>query len=242
MKTFVRYVLATLAVTLAACSPKGGIGGFWKDADISSLKSDFDGAKEHFTEFAELTLKAPSEEAGKALDVLFDRLAADETAYYVYEEWCEGAFYNILSPYRNAVLFEHIAARVEADGIMADESARIQALRRYNSLNLKGQPITLPEDLTLPGGEPLEYPSGEEVTVLVINPSCRSCLPALRALAGAPGRHIAICFGTREVPSVPGWDYCHTADIRRFFDTEAAPFWFAADAGGTVTIPCSPVE
>lgn len=242
MKAFIRYTLAVLALTLAACSPKSGISRFWNDADISALESDFDGAKKRFTEFAELSLKAPSEEAGRALDVLFDRLAADEVAYYVYEEWCEGAFYNLLSPYRNAALFEHVAARVEADGIMTDELPRIQSLRRYNSLNLKGQQITLPDDLTLPDGQPLEYPAGEEVTVLVINPSCRSCLPALRTLADAPGRHIAICFGTREVPSVPGWEYCHTAEIRRFFDTEAAPFWFAADAGGTVTIPCSPVE
>ena len=242
MKTFIRYTIAVLAVMLAACSPKSGLSSFWKDVDVSAVKSDFDGAKKRFTEFAELSLKAPSEEAGKALDVLFDRLAADEVAYYVYEEWCEGAFYNLLSPYRNAALFEHVAARVEADGIMTDELPRIQSLRRYNSLNLKGQQITLPDDLTLPDGKPLEYPAGEEVTVLVINPSCRSCLPALRTLADAPGRHIAICFGTREVPSVPGWEYCHTAEIRRFFDTEAAPFWFAADAGGTVTIPCSPVE
>ena len=242
MKPIVRSVLAALSVLLSACAPKSGISGFWKDADVAAVKSDFDGAKERFTEFAELSLNAPAEEAEKALDVLFDRLAADEVAYYVYEEWCEGAFYNIFSPYRNAGLFEHIAARIEDDGIMADDIERIRLLRHYNSLNLKGQPISLPEDLTRPDGEPVEFPGGEEITVLVLNPSCRSCAAALKALAGTPGRHIAICFGSREVPSVPGWEYCFSAGIRRFFDTEAAPFWLAADADGTVTVPCSPVE
>ncbi len=242
MKPIVTSVLAALSILLSACSPKSGISSFWNNADISAVKSDFDGAREHFTEFAELTLRAPSEEAEKAIDVLFDRLAADEVAYYVYEEWCEGAFYNILSPYRNAALFEHIASRIEDDGILTDGLERVRSLRRYNSLNLKGQPISLPKDLTRPGGETVELPGGEELTVLVLNPSCRSCSAALKALADAPGRHIAICFGSREVPSVPGWEYCFTSDIRRFFDTEAAPFWLAADADGTVTIPCSPVE
>lgn len=242
MKPFIKYTLAVLVLMLAACTANNNISNFWKDADIAALESDFDGAKKRFTEFAELTLKAPAGDAEKALDVLFDRLAADEVAYYVYAEWCEGAFYNILSPYHDNGLFEHVAARIEADGIITDGIERIRSVRRYNSLNLKGQQIALPEDLTLPDGGPVVFPGGEELTVLVLNPSCRSCAPALKALAGAPGRHIAICFGSREVPSVPGWEYCFSADIRRFFDTEAAPFWLAADADGTVTIPCSPVE
>ena len=240
MKRFVPYLFTLLSLLLPGCSGGGRIASFWDGVDIKVDESNYNEAKDRFIDFAEMALDSPAEKTKQGLDAMFDKLLTDEVAYYVYEEWCEGAFYNIFSPYHNPELFEHVAARLESDGIMPDRLERIKTIRHYNSLNLKGQRCSIPA-LTDAAGIPVELPSGQDAVILVINTGCRTCTSALASLAEKPGRHVAICFGSPAVPDIPGWDYCFAHDIQDYFDTEAAPFWFAIDGEGSVTIPYSAV-
>lgn len=206
--------------------------------DVTVSESNIGEARERFAGFAELAADAPLQEAYAALDDLMRKLAKDEVSYYVYEEWMEAAFYNMHSPTRSAPLFDHIAARIESDGIMKDMLDRVALLRRYNSLNLEGQQCTLPQLFT-PDGTPAEV-SGP-ATVLVVDQTCRTCISALGALASEGGRHLAICASNGDIPSAPGWEYFRAQALSDIFDTAALPFWFAIDASGTVTVPYSPI-
>lgn|GEM_PF-1657823 len=237
----IAYKLTLLLAAALAVSCSGGLAGFWDKGDLSVDRSNYSEQRDHFAEFAELTVGAPEKDVHAALDRMFDRLLADTVSYYVYADWVEAAFYNIYSPTRDAAIFEYATARMLADEIMPDNVEEIEKQRRYNALNLAGASCILPE-LKTPDGEILDVPGGEACIILVINPSCRSCASSLAALAEQPGRHIAICFGSPIVPDSPVWEYCYASDFKSVFDMDAAPFWFAVDAEGTVTTPYSIVH
>ena len=107
---------AVLCLALLAGCRASGVGDFWNTHSIDY--SDIHAAEEQFADFAELTIPAPEEDALAALDVLFDKLKQDTVAYYLYSEWMDGAFYNLLSPCRNATLYGKAVDRMAADGIL----------------------------------------------------------------------------------------------------------------------------
>lgn len=224
-----------LAVLSAGCSHRG-VAAFWDGVDVSVSAENFNAAQERFADFAELAVASPLNESVKGLDALFDRLSGDEVSYYIYEEWIEGAFYTLLSPCRNPDIFDAAAARMLSDGKPGDLQERIASLRHWNSLNREGSACSLPP-LTAPDGTPVEVPGGQDCTVLVVDVSCRTCTAALSSPVYGEGRRIAVCFGGKLLPDVPGWEYCFCPTVRDWFDTESAPFWFTVAADGTVTIP-----
>ena len=232
--------LAILVVLLAGCR-QSGVSAFWDGVDINVSADNYSEAEERFADFAELAVASPTEEALKGLDALFDKLRGNEVSYYIYEEWIEGSFYTILSPCRNAALFDAAAARMQSDGVLTDMEDRIASLRHWNSLNLEGARCSLPP-LTGADGSPVEVPDGQPCTILLVDVSCRSCTAALGGLSGGEGRHIAVCFGGNRAPDAPGWEYCFSRSVREWFDPESAPMYFRVAADGTVTQPYTPAE
>ena len=236
MRWYAPYVAAALLALTSGCTRSGGLASYWDSAQIPVTQSGYAPEADRFATFAELAVQAPEEEWQASLDRLFSLLGSDEVSFYIYEEWIESAFYNVLSPCRSARIFDYAASRILSDGTLTDRLDALAALRRYNSLNLPGSPLTLPP---LQGSP--DIPGGQACTILVVDPSCRTCTASLSTLAGGAGRHIAVCVGPSPAPDVPGWEYYRSPSAASVFDTQAAPFWFATDSLGIVTVPYSPV-
>ncbi len=242
-KTALSAYITVCTVLLSACSSGSGVSAYWNDVDPTVNESNYPAQRDRFAEFAMLASTSEDKESCAALDRLMKKLRKDEVSYYVYSEWIEAAFYSIKSPSHDPVLFEHAADLMINDGMMPDQAGRIERLRYYNSLNLSGQKCTLPALEAADDSAPL-VPGTQGCTILVVDASCRSCIGALSALSGSPGRHIAICFGSPVMPQVPGWEYCTSPDIESVFDIHAAPFYFTVSKDGivqtTYSIPPQP--
>lgn len=108
--------LFPIILALASCG-NAQVKDFWDTHSIDY--SDYRAAEDQFAEFAEQAVAAPVDDACAALDALFDRLCEDEVAYYIYAEWMDAAFYNLLSPCRNAALYSKAVDRIVSDGILS---------------------------------------------------------------------------------------------------------------------------
>ena len=211
---------------LAGCQGQD-IGSFWNTHSIDY--SDIRAAEDQFADFAELAVKAPEEDALAAMDVLFDKLKQDTVAYYVYSDWMDGAFYNLLSPCRSAALYGKAVDRIVEDGVMdlCDCEPFLQK-REWIQYNLVGTPAIVPglsrfEDRTL---------------VLVLDRGCPSCREALETLAADPRwkgvKKLAIGLGYGPEPDIPGWEYLFPENGTTVFDLHMTPIYFVAAADGTV--------
>ena len=228
-----RFAVILLSLALLAGCQVSGVRDFWKDAPL--LDDDISVSENRFADFAELVAKSPEADAIAALDLLFDRLKEDDVAYYVYSDWMEGAFYNLLSPCRSPALFTHAVDRMVADGIMnMDECRPFIQKREWISFNREGREATLPGVV----------PDGKRTLVLVLDLSCPSCREALDKLGEDSRweglRHIAICCGIGPEPSVPGWEYIHPDDASNVFDKRLTPIYFIVDSAGKVEQPYTP--
>lgn len=232
-------VLAGLTLLLAACKDTGNVRNFWNDTDINVTESNFAAMEDQFAQFAELLVKAPKEEAEAALDALMDKLKENEVSYYVFSDWFTMAFHSLLSPCRNPGLYAKCADRLKTDGILNEsEYALFVDLADKDAFNAPGSPCRIP-DITDETGAPVSVIPGVETLFLVLNLDCATCVAALRALSEKPGRHVALCFGHTPAPDIPGWEYYQPKDMDKFFDLDAAPFWFTVDEDGVVNTPYS---
>lgn len=215
-------------VLLSGCQAQG-VRDFWTTHDIDY--TDIAAAEDRFADYAELAVASPQEEALASLDALFDLMKQDEVGYYIYSGWMDAAFYNLLSPCRNAGLYGKAVDRMAADGILsADECKPFLQKKAWVQRNLKGQKADVP------GVE-----VSERTLVLVLNLGCPSCREALDALSASPQwaecRHVAIGCGPGEPPSVPGWEYFFPKNAPEVFDPELTPVYFVVSADGTVEVP-----
>ena len=215
-----------LTALFAGCS-EASIKDYWH---VHSLDySDIEAAEDQFACFAEEAVAAPVEDALDALDVLFDQMKKDEVAYYIYTDWINGAFYNPLSPCRNAILYSKAVERLETDGVLSEsECAPYRQKRTWITYNQAGQPAALPPGIF----------DGRRTLVLILDLSCSSCQDALATLSAAPEwaevRRVAICCGYGPEPDVPGWDYFIPVDATDVFDPKMTPVYFVVSAEGTV--------
>ena len=135
---------AVLCLALLAGCQAAGVGNFWEKHRIDY--TDIRAAEDQFADFAELAAAAPAEEAFAALDDLFDQLKQDTVAYYLYSEWMEGAFYNLLSPCRSAALYGKSVDRIVADGVLTENDyAPYLRRREWIGYNLEGHRLSSPE-------------------------------------------------------------------------------------------------
>ena len=159
-----RIFTAVLCLALLAGCRASGVGEFWNTHSIDY--SDIHAAEEQFADFAELAVAAPEAEALTALDALFDKLKQDTVAYYVYAEWMDGAFYNLLSPCRNPVLYGKAVDRMVADGILTENDyAPYLRRREWIGYNLEGTQAFVPGMSS----------SDARSLVLVLDLGCPSC-------------------------------------------------------------------
>jgi hypothetical protein len=223
--------LSLMILTLTSCHEQG-VRSFWKTHSIDY--SDYQAAENQFADFAEMAVAAPEKEALKALDVLYDQLKKDTVAYYIYSGWMEGAFYNLLSPCRNAPLFAKAVKRMETDGLFCqDECEPYQQKLNWLQYNLLGEKAVVPGMDTF----------GARTLVLVLDLSCPSCRQALETLAEAPQWEgldkVAVGCGRGPRPEVPGWNYLFPENATDVFDPHLTPIYFVVAADGTVEIPYS---
>ncbi|MCR5017670.1 MAG: DUF5106 domain-containing protein [Bacteroidales bacterium] len=185
-----------------------------------------DTAREEFLDFAELAASAPQEDALAALDVLYDKLMEDAVSYYLYNEWADAAFYSVLSPCRNAALYDKIVERMESDGVLsASECEPFQKRRNWIQYNLVNTRATVPGVMIK-----------ERTLVLVVDTGCPSCREALTKLYEKPEfadtRKVAVCCGFGPVPTAPGWEFVNdTSDV---FDISITPVFFVVNPDGMV--------
>lgn len=217
-----------LAALFAGCR-NAGIRDYWRAHSLDY--SDIEAAEDQFARFAEEAVAAPEADAIAALDVLFDQMKKDEVAYYIYSDWLDGAFYNPLSPCRNAALYAKAVERLTTDGILSEsECAPYLQKRTWISYNQKGQPATLPDGIL----------DGRRTLVLILDLSCPSCKEALDTLTASSEwkdvRRVAIGCGYGPRPDVPGWDYYFPEDASSVFDPRLTPVYFVVSAAGTVEI------
>lgn len=189
-------------------------------------------SEDRFADFAELAVNSPREEAVAALDVLFDKLKGDQVAYYIYSEWMEGAFYNLLSPCRSAPLFTHAVDRMVSDGIMTmDECRPYVSKREWISMNLKGSEAVVP-------GVVLD---GTPTLVLVLDLSCPSCREAISKLGSSAEwksyRHVAVCCGMGQDLAASGWEFVRPEGADSVFDIHLTPIYFTVSSSGKVDQP-----
>ena len=204
-----------------------GVRDFWNTHSIDY--SDIHAAEEQFADFAELAASAPDEDALAALDQLFDKLKQDTLAYYVYSEWMDGAFYNLLSPCRSAALYGKAVDRFVADGILSsDECEPFLRRREWIEYNLEGAKAIVP------GLSAFDT----RTMVLVLDLGCPSCREALERLSADPQwdglKKTAIGLGFGPKPEIPGWDYLFPENGTSVFDIHMTPFYFVIAADGTV--------
>lgn len=222
-----RTFIAVLCLALLAGCRASGVGDFWNTHSIDY--SDIRAAEEQFADFAELTIPAPEEDALAALDVLFDKLKQDTVAYYLYSEWMDGAFYNLLSPCRNATLYGKAVDRMAADGILTPNDCEPYLQRReWIQYNLEGTQAVVPGWV----------PTSTRTLVLVLDMSCPSCREALEKLSADPQwngvKKTAVCLGYGPEPAVPGWDYLFPENGSAVFDIHMTPVYFVTAPDGTV--------
>lgn len=204
-----------------------GIGGYWNNCPL--LDNNLSISEERFADFAELAVAAPQADALFAIDALFDRLKQDTVAYYIYSEWMDGAFYNLLSPCRNATLYTRAVDRIVTDAVLSTaECDPFLKKRQWIGYNQPG------ERAVVPG-----YPSFTDRTLaLVLDLSCSSCRQALEKLSSDPQwagiRHLAVCCGDGSYPVIPGWDYIFPENPSAVFDPDLTPIFFIVAADGTV--------
>ena len=216
-----------LCLALLAGCQASGIRGYWNSVPL--LEEDLSVSEDRFAQFAELTASAPEKEALEAIDILFDKLCKDTLAYYIYAEWAESAYYNLLSPCRNAALYSKAVDRMVADRVLT-ESEILPSLqkREWIQYNLKGARATVPGVIIK-----------ERTLVLVLDKGCPSCKEALSGLAEklADTRRIAVCCGYGAVPAVPGWEYVTEKESEAVFDPRMTPIYFVVSPDGTVETP-----
>lgn len=222
-----RTLTAVLCLALLAGCRAPGVGEFWNTHSIDY--SDIHAAEEQFADFAELAVAAPAEEALAAMDVLFDKLKQDTVAYYVYAEWMDGAFYNLLSPCRDATLYGKAVDRMVADGILTENDyAPYLRRREWIGFNREGSTAFVP------GASPFDT----RTLVLVLDLGCPSCREALEKLGADPQwedvRKLAVGLGFGPAPEVPGWEYLFPENGMSVFDIGMTPVYFVAAADGTV--------
>ena len=222
-----KFIIAVLCLALLAGCRASGVGDFWNTHSIDY--SDIHAAEEQFADFAELTIPAPEEDALAALDVLFDKLKQDTVAYYIYSEWMDGAFYNLLSPCRSATLYGKAVDRMAADGVLTPSDCEPYLQRReWIQYNQEGAQAVVPGWV----------PAGVRTLILVLDMGCPSCREALEKLSADPQwvgvKKTAVCLGWGPEPSVPGWDYLFPENGSAVFDIHMTPIYFVAAADGTV--------
>jgi len=203
------------------------VSNFWNTHALDY--SDIDAAQEQFADFAELAVAAPEQDALDAMDVLFDKMKEDPVAYYIYSEWMDGAFYNLLSPCRSAKLYGKAVERMVSDGILTnDEYAPFQQRLEWIQYNLEGSKAFVPGLSQI----------GTRTLFLVLDLGCPSCREALEKLAAEPKwsdiEKKAICLGNGPTPTVPGWEYMTLENASAVFDISMTPIYFVVAADGTV--------
>ena len=222
-----RLTAAILCLALLAGCRAPGVGDFWNTHSIDY--SDIHAAEDQFADFAELAASAPEEDALAALDQLFDRLKQDTVAYYIYSEWMDGAFYNLLSPCRNAALYGKAVERIAGDGILdTNECGPYLQRREWIQYNLEGTKAVVPGWAG----------SDARTLVLVLDLGCPSCREALEKLSADPQwsdvKKLAVGLGYGPEPAVPGWDYLFPEIGPAVFDIRMTPVYFVTAADGTV--------
>lgn len=197
---------------------------FWDRNSIDY--SDVQAAEDQFARFAELAVAASPDDALTSMDVLFDKLKEDPVAYYLYSDWIDAAFYNLLSPCRNAAIYSKAVERIVKDGILSesDYAPYIQK-RDWIQYNQPGREATVP-GLSL---------KGQRTMVLVLDQSCPSCKEALKVLTPSLGtRKIAVCCTYGPLPEEEGWEIIAPENAQSVFDPHLTPVYFVVDADGTV--------
>lgn len=221
-------IITALALLLFQGCKSSDVRYFW--VGVPLIEDDLQVSEDRFADFATLAINSSQEDAFAALDLLFDKLKGDEVAYYVYIDWVESAFYNILSPCRSAALYSHSVDRIVSDGILAmDECEPFIQKRDKISVNLEGDKAVVP-------GVEL---GGERTLVLVLNLSCPSCRESIERMDNDKEwrdvRKVAVCCGFGPVPENPGWEIIvrpeHASDV---FDIEMSPFYFVVGKDGLV--------
>ena len=218
---------SVLCLALLAGCQAAGVGQFWNTHSIDY--SDIRAAENQFADFAELAVSAPEEEALAALDVLFDKLKQDTVGYYLYSEWMDGAFYNLLSPCRNVTLYGKAVDRIVADGILQPyECEPFLQRREWIQYNQEGAKAFVP------GLSRFDA----RTLVLVLDLGCPSCREALETVAADPQwsgfEKLAVGLGYGPKPEVPGWEYLFPENGAAVFDIHMTPIYFVAAADGTV--------
>ena len=208
-----RIFTAVLCLALLAGCRASGVGEFWNTHSIDY--SDIHAAEEQFADFAELAVAAPEEDALTALDAFFDKLKQDTVAYYVYAEWMDGAFYNLLSPCRNPVLYGKAVDRMVADGILTENDyAPYLRRREWIGYNLEGAQAFVPGMSSSDAREALEKLGGD---------------PQWEGV-----RKMAVGLGYGPHPDVPGWEFLFPENGTAVFDIGMTPVYFVVAADGTV--------
>lgn len=224
MKKTVIFLVS--ALFLAACQGQG-LANYWNEEGIDY--SDVQAAQDRFATFAELAVRAEEAEAETALDRLFDKLLDDEVAYYLYTDWMDAAFYNPLSPCRNAFLYGKVVERMVSDGVIPmNEYEFSQRKLRWINYNREGSVATVPEvDL-----------DGRRTLVLLLDLDCPTCMESLNKISGDPVwsdvRKVAICRGFNALPEVPGWEYYLYDESADVFDPGLVPAYFVISSDSTV--------
>jgi len=224
MRKLSLYILCL--VLLAGCQT-GNVTTFWNRHSISV--DNMDAAEKQFGAFAALAASAPEKDALAAMDALFDKLKEEPVAYYIYAEWMDGAFYDILSPCRSDVLYSKVVERLVADGIFSEsEYAPFLQRLEWMQYNRKGAKALVP------GRSHIDT----RTLVLVVNLSCPACREALETLQSAPAwsdaRKIAVGLGNGPQPTVPGWEYLFPENGTSLFDIHMSPVYYVVAADGTV--------
>jgi len=242
MRIGYRVLIASLCglCLLSACKQGGGkarsgedVRKFWEGKTL--LEEDIQITEDQFADFAELTVSAPEDAAIAGIDKLFDRLKKeDEVAYYIYSEWMIGAFYNLLSPCRNPVLFASAINRMEKDAVLDENTlSRYRSLLDYAGYNNEGDPCTLPEGVPAPDSPAL---------YLIVNLNCPTCTEAFQKLneLSFDGKHIALVQGggplatTPSIAAAEGWQFYFPVNMNKIFDPDLTPVYFTVDATGKV--------
>lgn len=215
-----------LCLALLLGCQASGIRGYWNEVPL--LEKDIILSEDRFAVFAEQAVAAPDADALAAMDALFDKLKQDTVAYYVYSEWMDGAFYNLLSPCRSFNLYNKAVERMVSDAVLPlDECEPFLQRREWMQYNQPGAPATIPG-----------YTVSTRTLVLVLDLSCPSCRQALEKLAEDPQwntvHKVAVCLGYGPQPTVPGWDYISPENGSVVFDMHMTPVYFVVAADGMV--------
>ena len=221
-----RKLWAFVLLLVAFSCGKPEVVRFWETHSIDY--SDIDAAQDQYADFAELAVASPEKDAFRAIDVLYNRLRKDEVAYYIYSDWAESAFYNLLSPCHSPALFAKAVDRIVKDGVIpAGTYDPFVRKKEWSQYNLPGAPATVPGAVL----------SGRTL-VLVLDRGCPTCREALAKLsADWPDiRRIAVCCGYGPTPDAEGWEYVVQDPDNPIFDPRMTPIYFVVAEDGTVEV------